>query len=99
MPASVSASSSKQTIFTCAGFARAAHGVQNGRAVVIPQTDEAGDVGIFHERVLGVLLRANGVGVVRADVNDLDVGPVQRLFDAAGRVPWRFANRYGRRTA
>ena len=58
-------------------------GIKNRRTVVIIQTDKAGDVGILHKCVLGIFLRAHGVSVVRADVNDLNVRTLERVLDAA----------------
>ena len=72
-PASVSSSSSKQTIFTWPALLALSNGVENGRAVVAAKANQGSNVGIFHERVFGVFLRAHVVRVVGAHINDLDV--------------------------
>lgn len=65
-----------------AGLAGGADGVEDGGAVVVVESDEGGDVRVFHECVLGVFLGADGVGVVGADVDDFHFRAFEFLLDA-----------------
>ena len=53
-------------------LAGVAHRVEDRRAVVAPQPDERGDVGVADEHLGDVGLRSDLIGVVRAHVEDLD---------------------------
>ena len=56
-----------------ADLARLAHGIEDGGAVVAPQSDQRLDVGIAHQRVGGVRLRPHIIDIVGAHVDDADV--------------------------
>ena len=56
--------------------------VEDRRAVVAPQADERRDVGMAHEHLGDVRLGADLIGVVRANVDDLDRRAGDRLLDA-----------------
>ena len=66
-----------------ADLAGLAHGVENRRAVVAPQPDEALDVRISHQRVGRVRLRPHVVHIVGAHVDDADVRAGERSL-----IPW-----------
>src|ERR1017187_10355324 len=69
-----------------ADFAGFLYCVEDGRAVVTPQTHEAGDIGILDDRVERVGFGANGIRVVRAHVDDLHVRILQRFFDTGEAI-------------
>ncbi len=46
---------------------------QDRRAVVAPEADHASDVSVFNERVSGVGFGTCAVGIVGANVDDLDL--------------------------
>src|SRR5262249_3570132 len=53
------------------------------RAVVAPEADQAGDIGVVQDRLFDVRLGFDRVGFVRADVDDRNIGPLKNLLDAA----------------
>ena len=74
-------------------------GFEDGGAVVGPEADQAGDVGIFDERVLDVGFGADGVGVIGADVEDLDGGALEGFCRCPGSGRGRSGRRASRRRA
>src|SRR5262249_4987110 len=56
------------------------HGVENRRAIVVPQADQGRNVRVLNQRVGGVRFGANRLRVVRAHVDDLYVGPFDRFL-------------------
>src|SRR3954469_1701044 len=60
---------------------RIADGIENCRAVVAPQPDEGGHIGVRHERLRDVRLRAYAIGVVGAHIENLNLGAGDGLLD------------------
>ena len=65
-----------------ADLVRVPDGIENCRAVVAPQADEGGDIGMGHESLRDVCLGAHPIGVVGADVENLDLRARDGLLDA-----------------
>ena len=65
-----------------ADLAGVADRVEDRGTVVAPEPDERGDVGMAHEHLGDVRFRADLIGIVRADVDDLDLRAGDRLLDA-----------------
>ena len=65
-----------------AGFAGGGYAMDDGRAVIAPQADEAGHVGIFHQGVLDIFLRAHTIGLIGADIDNFDLAALEFLLDS-----------------
>src|SRR2546427_8782262 len=68
--------------FHFAGLAGLADCPDDRRAVVRPKSNHAGDVRLIDQSIGGIRFRAHSICTVGANVKDLNVGALQRLFEA-----------------